>query len=385
MDNKERPLEDCRREIDEIDRELVALYTRRMKAAADVAAYKKAHGLPVLDAARERALLSKVASLAGPEYADTAAALYTSILSLSRAHQSRLLNTDAGLKSEIEAALKETAPLFPERAVIACQGVEGAYSQLAADKLFKYPDILYFSDFDGVFSAIEQGLCRYGVLPIENSTAGSVSKVYDLMTRHRFRIVRAIRLKIDHCLVAKPGTALSDIREIYSHEQALNQSAGFLKSLKNVKITPVKNTAMAAKAVKESDSPHVAALASHTAAEAYGLTVLADSVQDTGNNYTRFICISKETEIYPGADKTGIMMTLPHRPGALYHLLSRFYASGINLTKLESRPIPDKDFEFMFYFDLEASVYSDKLLSLLSDIEKESDFFRYLGTYSEHI
>ncbi len=381
----DKTLSDYRREIDEIDRALVALYQKRMVAASGVAAYKEKNGLPVLDAARERALLAKVASLAGEEYADSAVALYTSIMSLSRAHQTRLLNRGSELEKKIAEALQKTNPLFPARAVIACQGVEGAYSQLAADRFFKHPEILYFQDFDGVFSAIEQGLCRYGVLPLENSTAGSVSKVYDLMTAHNFHIVRAGRLKIDHCLVARSGALLADIRTVYSHEQAIRQSAGFLRAHPEIRVIPCENTAVAARRVAEGNDPSVAALASHTAAETYGLSVLLDAVQDKGNNYTRFICIAKELEIYPGANRTSIMMTLPHKPGALYHLLSRFYAFDVNLTKLESRPIPDRDFEFMFYFDLDASVYDERLSALLSDLEKESDFFRYLGTYTEQI
>ena len=385
MEEKELNLDAVREEIDGIDRELVSLYVKRMEAVARVAAYKAAHDLPILDSGRERALLSKVAALAGEEHADTAAALYTSVLSLSRAYQARILDKEHSVKKQIETALKNTPPLFPTRAVIACQGVEGAYSQLAADKLFPYSDIFYFSDFEGVFSAIEKGLCRYGVLPIENSTAGSVSKVYDLMMKHHFYIVRTLRLKVDHCLVAKKGVKLSEIREIYSHEQAISQSSAFLREHPEIRGIACENTAVAAKTVAEASRRDVAALASHAAADAYGLSVLLDSVQDTGNNYTRFICISKELEIYPGANRTSMMLTLSHRPGALYHLLSRFYAAGVNLTKLESRPLPDRDFEFMFYFDLDTSVYSPRLAALLADIEGESGSFRYLGTYTENI
>ena len=377
---------ELRHQIDDIDNQLVALFKARMQVAADVAEYKRENGMPVLDASRERALLSKIAELSGEEFEDYTRTLYSTILELSRSYQHKQLQHDSALYREITDALENTPKLFPDRAVVACQGVEGAYSQIAAERLFKLPNIMFFSSWEKVFSAIEAGLCRYGVIPIENSTAGSVKKVYDLMISRQFRIVRTVRIKIDHNLLAKKGTKLSDIREIVSHEQAISQCAGFLASLgPNVKITRVENTAQAAQMVAESDRTDLASLSSRSCATQYGLSVLASSVQDNGNNHTRFICITNQTEIYPGADRTSLMVVTPHKPGALYRLLSRFNALGINLLKLESRPIPDRDFEFMFYFDLEAPVYSEKLAQLLYELEQECDEFTYLGSYSEVI
>ena len=377
---------ELRHQIDDIDNQLVALFKARMQVAADVAEYKREKGMPVLDASRERALLSKIAELSGEEFEDYTRTLYSTILELSRSYQHKQLQHDSALYREITDALENTPKLFPDRAVVACQGVEGAYSQIAAERLFKLPNIMFFSSWEKVFSAIEAGLCRYGVIPIENSTAGSVKKVYDLMISRQFRIVRTVRIKIDHNLLAKKGTKLSDIREIVSHEQAISQCAGFLASLgPNVKITRVENTAQAAQMVAESDRTDLASLSSRSCATQYGLSVLASSVQDNGNNHTRFICITNQTEIYPGADRTSLMVVTPHKPGALYRLLSRFNALGINLLKLESRPIPDRDFEFMFYFDLEAPVYSEKLAQLLYELEQECDEFTYLGSYSEVI
>jgi chorismate mutase/prephenate dehydratase len=229
-------------------------------------------------------------------------------------------------------------------------------------------------------------MCRYGVIPIENSTAGSVKRVYDLMISRNFKIVRSVRVKIDHCLLAKKGTKLSDITEIFSHEQAINQCSAFLASLGNkVKITPVENTARAAQIVAESERTDIASLSSRSCAELYSLETLVSSAQDNGNNHTRFICITNKTEIYPGADRTSLMIVAPHKPGSLYKILSRFNALGINLLKLESRPIPDRDFEFAFYFDLESSVYSPRLAALLAELEQECDSFNYLGSYSEVI
>lgn len=379
-------LQKLREQIDSIDRELVSLFVKRMNCSAEVAEYKREHGIPVLDASRERALLSKVSELAGEDFEDYARTLYATMLSLSRSYQHTRLGETTELCNTVEQAIENTPKLFPERATVACQGVEGAYSQIAAERLFKAPNIMFFSNWEKVFSAIESGMCRYGVIPIENSTAGSVKKVYDLMISRNFKIVRTVRIKIDHCLLAKKGTSLKDVKEIFSHEQAISQCSSFLASLgPDVKITRVENTALAAEMVAKSDRTDVASLSSRSCATLYGLNTLAGAVQDNGNNHTRFICITNQLEIYPGADRTSLMLVTPHKPGALFNILSRFNSLGINLLKLESRPIPDRDFEFMFYFDLESPVYSPKLSQLLAELEKECDEFTYLGSYSEVI
>lgn len=376
-------LQELRQEIDRIDDQLVRLFNDRMAVAAKVAEYKRQRDLPVLNTRREREILKEVAEKSAPEVANYTRALYSLIFELSRSQQERLIKTDSPLFREITAAVEHTTPLFPEDAMVACQGVEGAYSQLACERMFKNPGILYFKDFDGVFSAVASGLCQYGILPIENSTAGSVKKVYDLMISHNFSIVRSARLKIDHNLLAKRGVKLEEIKEVFSHEQAIHQCGDFLRSLPGVKVTSCENTAAAAAMVAASDRRDVAALSSRACAELYGLDALKTSVQDAGNNRTRFLCISKNLEIYPGADKTSVMMVLPHKPGALYKVLARLYVLGINLIKLESRPIPDRDFEFMFYFDLETSIYSKEFVQLMCELDGMSEEFKYLGSYSE--
>ena len=274
-------------------------------------------------------------------------------------------------------------PAFPKSAVVACQGVEGAYSELAARELFAEPEIIYHKSFADVFTAVENGKCRYGVLPIENSTAGSVLKVYELMVKHKFSIVRALRLKIDHNLLVKKGVKLAEISEVISHEQAIGQCGAFLQSMGEVKITACANTAMAAKMVAESERRDIAALSSAVCAEKYGLDVLRQSVQDQENNYTRFICISKELEIYPRADKMSVMLILKHRPGALYEVLAKFAEFNINLTKIESRPIAEREFEFRFFLDLDCPEYSDKVAQLLNDLQKQNEVCSFLGLYTE--
>ncbi|MCI9186930.1 MAG: prephenate dehydratase [Oscillospiraceae bacterium] len=378
-------LEQMREEINQIDQELVDLFRRRMELSKSIGAYKQANQLPVQDPARERELLGRVAEQAGEELSEYAQSVYQTILAVSRSYQNAESTRRSGTYQQIQAMLEKTPELFPQRSSVACQGVEGAFSQLACQRLFKLPNIMFFQSFEHVFKAVESGMCQFGVLPIENSTAGSVNKIYDLMLEHNFFIVRSARLKVSHNLLVKPGVKLEDIREIYSHEQAINQCSDFLGTLKDVKITVCENTAVAAQMVSQSDRKDIAAISSRLCAEQYSLQRLKTSVQNQGSNYTRFICISKTPQIYPGADKTSIMMIVPHRPGSLSHILTKFSILGINLTKLESRPLPEREFEFMFYFDLEASVYAPEMERLFLDLESECETIRYLGSYSEII
>ena len=376
-------LNDLRTEIDQIDQSLVELFVRRMNVSSQIADYKKEHNLPIYVPAREREILQAVAEMAGSEVSNYTRVLYSMIFELSRSYQNKKNSKHSALYEGITNSIENTPKLFPQAPMVACQGVEGAYSQIACEKIFKSPFIMYFTNFDAVFTAIEQGLCQYGVLPLENSTAGSVKKIYDLMIHHNFSIIRTFRLKIDHSLLANPGATLDGIKQIYSHEQAINQCSDFLKNISGVQIIPVENTAVAASMVASSGRNDIAALSSRSCAELYGLKSLADSAQDKGNNRTRFICISKNLEIYPGSDKTSIMMVLPHKPGALYKVLARLYVLGINVIKLESRPIPDRDFEFMFYFDLETSIYSEEFVQLMCELDDLCEEFKYLGSYTE--
>ena len=376
-------LQDLRKEIDKVDDQLVSLFTQRMELSGQVAAYKKANALPALDAGRERDKLQQIAEKMPEELQEYALSLYSLIFELSRSRQNVLLGHGNELTEQISHAIANTQPLFPPSAMVACQGVEGAYSQIACEKLFKRPNVLYFSNFEAVFSAIETGLCRYGVIPLENSTAGSVNMVYDLMMRHNFRIVRSVRLKVDHNLLAKSGVKLEDIREVYSHDQAINQCSSFLQQHPEIKVIRCANTAEAAKIVAESHRTDIAALSSRSCAELYGLQCLLSSCQDQANNYTRFICISRKLEIYPGARKISLMLNLAHEPGALNAVVSRLAIAGVNLLKLESRPIPGREFEFQFFFDMAASVADPDIVRLLGELEAHCDRFVFLGCYDE--
>ena len=376
-------IQNIRNEINELDDQLVDLFVRRMQIAREVAEYKKEHNLPVTDRTREREVLHRLTGQVAPEFSAYTKSLYQKLFELSKTYQSTLLSGESTLAKQITSALESTEKLLPARAKVACQGTEGAYSQLAADRMFQTPSVEFFDSFDAVFRAVDSGLCRYGVLPIENSTAGSVTAVYELMQKYRFSIVGGARLCVGHTLMAPVGTSLSDVREVFSHEQALAQCSDYLKQMEGVTVTRAKNTALAAKELAASARRDAAVICSADCAALYGLSILETSVANTENNHTRFICIAKELEIYPGADRTSLMVRLPHKPGALYALLARFDALGINLTKIESRPIKGTDFEFMFYFDIDASVYDKNLLDLLAQLEAEIPNLVYLGSYHE--
>lgn len=370
-----------RAQVDAVDNELARLLRERMDVSEKIALEKQKSGTPLVNRAREREILARV--LRGFDGMETyAKAFFTLVFDLSKSYQSKFMSGSSQLTPLIAKSISETAQLFPKKGIIACQGVEGSYSQHATDKLFPMANIMYFDRFDGVFGAVESGLCDYGILPIENSSYGSVGEVYDLMRDKHFYIVRGIKLQVRHALLAKSGTTLANVTEICSHGQALGQCQAFLKKLpKSIKIVEEKNTAVAAK--KAASTPGVAAIASVDCADNYGLDILAEGVQDNDSNYTRFICISKRMEIYPGSNRVSIMLSLPHEPGSLYSLLGRFAALGYNLEKLESRPIVGQDFQFMFYFDFAASVVDEEVARLLGELDSEYKRFVFFGNYLE--
>lgn len=377
-------LENARRKIDAIDEELVKLFLERLSVSKDVALVKKNAGGAVADPVREREILTRVTKAAGAENENAARMFFTTLFSISKARQRSIIKGDSPLVSEINNAVAATG-VFPTRAFVACCGTEGSYAQQAASLIVKIPTIVYFTGFEKVFEAVEQDLCPYGVLPVENSAAGSVSAVYDLMQKHRFHIVRALKLKVDHVLLAPPGVKMEEVREITSHPHALAQCSAFLKARQGVTVLPAGNTAVAAKELASSGRRDAAVIASRACADLYGLDVIAEHIQDAAYNYTRFICISKDLEIYPDANRISVMLSLPHRPGSLSAIISKFAAIDVNLTKLESRPVPGMDFEFSFVFDFEASVADPAVRSLLSELAQDPEIerFEFLGAYNE--
>ena len=375
-------LKEIRVKIYEVDDQILECFIKRMELSYEVAKAKHKEGLIIKNKSREREILDRVTKNAG-EFAPYARLLYSTLFDLSKSYQSEFLLKSQELEDQIKEAVKNTPELLPKKGMIAVQGTEGSYSQQASDKLFPMGHLMYFDTFESVFDAVEQGLCDYGVLPIENSSNGSVKEVYELMEKKNFSIISSFRLFIHHGLLGKKGIKKEDIKEIISHRQALEQCSGYLKKISDVEITSVRNTAMAAKTVSESDRKDLAAISSLHCAELYGLEVLEDGIQNSDNNYTRFICISKKLEIYPGANKISIMLTASHEPGGLYKIIARFASLGLNLTKIESRSIVGRDFEFMFHFDFEGSVLMPEVMGLLSSLKKENPDFVFLGNYSE--
>ena len=375
-------LSEIREKIDAVDDQLLDLFLQRMDLSEEVAAYKNEHHLPILNKERERTILAKVTERSG-EKERYAYHLFSTLFELARSRQAELIDAPTRVGAQIKAALADMNEVFPQTGLVACQGVEGANSQVACDRLLPRGNIVYVKTFQAVVSAVESGLCKFGVLPIENSSNGSVRAVYELLQDHNLTIVRSTRLCIRHELLALPGVKMGDITEIYSHEQAIGQCSKFLNSLNGVRVIPCDNTAAAAKMVAERGDRHVAAISSHPCAALYGLETVSDEIQDSDNNYTRFICVTKDPVIYAGASRISLIIACDNKPGALYEILSKLAALGINMTKLESCPVTGRNFEFIFFLELEASVQEPGVLAMLEELERSCAGFHFLGNYAE--
>lgn len=373
-----KDLSEIRVEIDNIDRELLDLFRRRMDCAKEVAAYKQANHIPVMNAAREHEILDRI-ELDGGEYGAYARLLYTNIMELSRSLQHKLLGSGKEMRETIQNA---SSALERGNVRVAYQGIEGANSHEATLRLFPKAQLTHYATFADVFDAVSSGEVTYGVLPVENSTAGSVSAVYDLILQHRFYIVGALDLPIDHYLCGLKQSELDDIEIVWSHPQALSQCADYIER-NGYEQRSCANTAVAARDVAHEKRLNVAAICSRGAADEYGLKVLDSHLQSNSGNTTRFIVISKELIIPDGANKVSLCFSLPHVQGSLYTLLCRFNSLGLNLTKIESRPIPGKDFEYLFYLDFSGNVHSDSVTELLSQLREEMPEFSFLGNYNE--
>ena len=376
-------LSEIRERINEIDDEMLKLFLQRMGLSESVAAYKQEHGLPILNMERERQILADMMAKGGAENEIYVYRFFSTLMDLSKARQGELLTGKTEVSALVEKMLAREEPVFPKNGLIACQGVEGGNSQEACDRLFPRGQILYVKTFEAVFQAVQSGLCKYGVVPIENSSNGSVRSVYSLMQKYHFSIVRSTRQWIHHTLLVKPGTKLSEIKTVYSHQQALGQCSRYLDQMSGVHIVPCSNTAAAAKMVAESPDRTCAAIASKRCAELYGLEVLSEDVQDSDNNYTRFVCITRDPVMFEGANHISLIVSCAHKPGALHEMLSKPAAFGINLIKLESCPVAGRNFEFVFFVELEASVKERGVISMLEDLERTNQEVWFLGNYAE--
>ena len=367
-----------RDEIDAIDKQLLPLFIERMKCSKKVADIKIANNIPVLNPEREKIILDRVRAEAGEEFGASAADLYASIMSISRAYQHKFTDTeDADLTRLVTEA--EANDIDSSKKIL-CQGVEGAYSNIAAKRFFgKDADINFCPQFADVFTAIKEGKADYGVVPVENSAVGSVSDVYSLIMKYKYYIVGAVNVPVRHCLAAKKG---SDIKTVYSHSQALGQCKGYI-ARHDYKAVQYSNTAAAAKFVANSDDYSIAAICSEDAAEKYGLEIIENGIQDASKNNTRFAVISKEPAIPENAEKISLILSVPNVPGSLFQLLERFALKGLDLTKIESRPIKNSDFDYEFYLDFKGNVRDKDVFVLLSSLAEELKSFTFLGNYRE--
>ncbi len=370
-------LDNIRKEIDAIDNELVSLLKKRMLCSLKVAEIKKQQNLPVLHPEREQAIIDKVSD-AGGEFGSYIASVYREIMGVSREAQQAELSPFGALAGQIVTAKDG----IKENVAVACQGIEGAFGSIAAKNLHATGKIKYYTTFEDVFRAVANDEVVYGVIPVENSNAGSVSEVYDLILKYRYYIISAADLSVSQNLLGLKGATANDIKTVYSHPQALSQSEDFLKGA-GIKPEPFSNTAMAAKYVSELGDKSVGAIASTLAAELYGLDVVSKDIQSIKNNSTRFITISKQLIIPNDANKISVVFSVPHSVGALNRVLNRFCMNGLNLTKIESRAAKNGEFDYLFYLDFSGNLNDRKTIALISSLENELPDFTFLGNYKE--
>lgn len=371
-------LDEIRKNIDETDAELLKLFSRRMELCRQVAAYKKENGMPVFQGGREREVLDKIARQSPDGLEAASRLLFSQIMEISKCLQQEQLT---------EYKSTEFSD-FKENPLVACPGIKGSYSEEACLKAFgSSTKIDYYTTFEQVVKSVNSGKADYGVLPIENSTAGIVEGTYKLLEQYEMYICGRVSVSVNHVLAVRNKKNRIDC--VISHEQALNQCSEFLKK-KGYKQKKAENTSIAAKLTAESDE-NLACICSAHCAELYGLEIAADNIVDIGENFTRFIVVSRELQIDREADIISVCLSLPHVSGSLYKLLTRFYFSGLNLTRIESRPMPphikkksDSDcFEVVFYLDFEGSLSNPSVSKLLQNLKADCGYYRLLGNYRE--
>lgn len=375
----EMDLSEIRKEIDSIDTQLIELFKQRMECSRQVANYKKATNTSIMNLKREQEILDKVEEQGG-EFGYAAQLLFSNILELSRGLQHDIIGSGKEIRDEISNA--KGAINKGKNVKIALQGIVGSNSHEATTKLFPECQPVFYKSFAKVFEAVNNGEADYGVLPVENSSAGSVADVYDLILQYRFYIVKALDLPIEHCLCSIRQSELSDIEQVWSHPQALAQCTEFINN-HNLSTVPSPNTAIAAMDIAKEKRLNCAAICTERAAQEYGLKVLVKGCQNEKDNSTRFIVISKELIIPDDADKVSLCFSVPHIKGSLYNVLGRFSSNGMNLSKIESRPRDGASFEYLFYLDFQGSVHSDKVVNMLCALSEEMPEFSFLGNYKE--
>lgn len=372
-------LEIQRKKIDEIDKQLLPLFLERMECSKAVAEYKKANNMPILDKAREKEILDHKISQVSPEKVSAVRDFFSSIMSISRAAQRVQLSADKPaicLDKTFDKVQLKSNP------TVVFQGVAGANSETALIKLFgnncKRTNVMTFAE---ALDAVEAGNADYAVLPLENASTGSISGVYDLLETRNFYIVGEVDVSIEHCLVAHPDAKLSDIVTIYSHEQGYLQCKEFFKRYPQIEFKTYYNTAMAAKLVAGMGEKSTAAIADPRCADIYSLKILARNISTSGNNVTRFAVVAKRGILNDNCNKISILFTLPHECGALSHILSEFSINELNLLKIESRPLADKNFEYMFFIDFEGNLLDERVQRVMDTVSESTLYLKVLGNY----
>ena len=373
-------LDTIRGEINELDAELLELFERRCALTAQVAAYKKQHGMAVFQPAREQQIFERVRGRAkDPEAAE---AFFSAVMDISKVGQSKLLGDDGGFRQFTE----HMVPSLPDlTGRVACQGVPGAYSHKAARSLFGDRDIVFYDSFRETAQAVADGAAECCVMPIENSLAGTITETYDAMDELNLSIIAAVELPVHHCLLAKPGVTLSQVRRAYSHKAAISQCRGFYRAHPEIEPQVFSNTAAAARFVADCPDADVAAIASTDAAELYGLSVLEEAIEDNTTNTTRFVVLSKTPYVERDSGRVSVKFILPHRKGELYRVLLQFAAAGLNLQKLESRPTRDERFTVAFFLDFDGSVLAPDTMALLCSLKDRMEQMKILGSYKIYI
>lgn len=381
-----RDLQQCRAEIDRLDRQIVALFEERMAVCREVGAYKVAHHLPVLDEKRERQVLkAKAELLQDADLRPQVIALFETIMAGSRSLQRRMVTeTDPAKAGDLEAyqAMRHWSgqPLTEQRVLY--QGQPGAYCEEAAMGFFGDDcQRMNLKTWDGVFRGVKEGFGDFGVVPIENSSTGSINDVFDLLGQFGCYIVGEQIVPVRHCLVALPDASMDTITDVYSHAQGFAQCRPFLGEHPKWEHHEMVNTAVAAKFVAESGDRTKAAIASRRAAELYGLQILQSSINENVRNYTRFLIVAAEPRFPEDANKISVRFTIPHREGSLCRILQIFAQAGLNLEKLESRPVPESRWEYSFYADFTGNIRREEMDRGIRELIDAASSFRILGNY----
>lgn len=379
-----RELTELRQEIDKLDGQLAGLFLKRMDVCREVGEYKKANGLPVLDAQREKELLAAKAALTDdPDSRRALRSFFGAVMSESRALQAGLMEDPEKEKafSDYLSLIHWDGPGLSEQRVL-YQGQPGAYCEEAAMGFFgENCNRMNLKTWDGVFRGVKEGFGDYGVAPIENSSTGSISDVYDLLGKFGCHIVGEQLVRVDQCLMALPGANMGTISDVYTHEQGFRQCRAFLSSYPKWGQHEMVNTALAARFVAESGDRAKAAIASRRAAELYGLEILQTNINENRSNYTRFIVVTADPRYPADADKITVRFTLPHVEGSLCRMLQIFARAGLNLEKLESRPIPEESWSYSFYADFTGNLQKGELDPVIRELINASSAFQILGNY----